>query len=250
MKIVFVGLIIAIVIVAFKTLGSVMAKITPRLGSNVVGQFKNITGNIGWLLAIGGQAFCLILIWQCFPEFFGHWLKTNGFWFIQLGFVVSVILLKYAKPQIVGVIALLLTLICLVVSVVSAGKEMVAPEIAGVSITKSVTEKKWRYGCLKSDKVKGLDPTQRNNLFGAKITYYGGSFHNKARIDFEVYLPQSQVTVYYHSDGTFEQLSPPFQKGNWWLSPVPSTDTNPIFFQGFERYPNGEEVSIWLRAID
>jgi len=115
---------------------------------------------------------------------------------------------------------------------------------------RSVTEKKWRYGCLKSDKVKGLDPTQRNNLFRAKITYYGGSFHEKARIDFEVYLPQSQVTVYYHSDGTFEQLSPPFQKGNWWLSPVPSTDTNPIFFQGFERYPNGEEVSIWLRAID
>ena len=223
----------------------------PKPGGNAIGQwFKNITGNLSWLFAIGGQAFCLILVWQCFPEFFGHWLKMSGFWFIQLGFVVSVILLKYAKPQIVGVIALLLTLICLVVSVVSASKEMVAPKIAGVSITKSVTEKKWRYGCLKSDKVKGLDPTQRNNLFRAKITYYGGSFHEKARIDFEVYLPQSQVTVYYHSDGTFEQLSPPFQKGNWWLSPVPSTDTNPIFFQGFERYPNGEEVSIWLRAID
>lgn len=117
-------------------------------------------------------------------------------------------------------------------------------------IPKSVTDRNWRYGCLKSDKVNGLDPAQRQNLFSAKITYYNGSFHGKARFDFEVYLPQSQVTVYYHSDGTFEQLAPPFQKGNWWLSPVPPTDSNPSFFQGFERYSNGEEVSIWLRAID
>lgn len=95
----------------------------PKLGGNAVGQwFKNITGNLGWLFAIAGQAFCLILIWQCFPEFFGHWLNTNGFWFIQLGFLVSVILLKYAKPQVVGVVALLLTLTCLLVSMVSAGR--------------------------------------------------------------------------------------------------------------------------------
>ena len=117
----------------------------PKPGGNAIGQwFKNITGNLSWLLAIGGQVFCLILIWQCFPEFFGHWLKTNGFWFIQLGFVVSVILLKYAKPQVVGVVALLLTLTCLLVSMVSARYEMIPlqTEVA-TTLPRLSTERRW-----------------------------------------------------------------------------------------------------------
>ena len=92
----------------------------PKPGGNVVGQwFKSITRNLGWLFAIGGQAFCLVLIWQCFPEFFGYWLKTNGFWFVQLGLIISALLLKYARPQLVGVVVLLLTMTFLLISVLS-----------------------------------------------------------------------------------------------------------------------------------
>src|SRR3989344_6722125 len=144
----------------------------PKPGGNAIGQwFKNITGNLSWLLAIGGQAFCLILIWQCFPEFFGHWLKTNGFWFIQLGFVVSVILLKYAKPQVVGWVALLLTLVCLLVSMVSAGKRKspTNTETIAVPIPKSVTNRKWEYEYTKPPWVKGLNPSIRKEVKPAKI---------------------------------------------------------------------------------
>lgn len=128
MKILLIGLIAAIVIIAFKTMGSVMTKIkVPGLNNGTVGQwFKNTTENLGWLLAVGGQAFCLILIWQCLPEFFERWIKTNGFWFIQLGLIVSFLLLKYAKPQLVGAVVLSLTMVFFLTSILSVMVTMAA----------------------------------------------------------------------------------------------------------------------------
>src|SRR3989338_1300046 len=256
MKIVFVGLIIAIVIVAFKTLGSVMAKITPGkitpgLGSNVVGQFKNITGNIGWLFAIGGQAFCLILIWQCFPEFFGHWLKTNGFWFIQLGFVVSVIMLKYAKPQVVGWVALLLTLVCLLVSMVSAGKRKspTNTETIAVSIPKSATDRRWEYGWVKPPDVKGLVPSIRQERHKARIVYY-----DQFRFDIIIYLRENGTEAILSWDkvknpdnGEWRQPNPE-NYGKWYLTP--DSKTQPTSFNGWATNKKGETYPIWMKAVD
>ena len=230
---------------------------TSWFGSNTVGQWlKNITGNLGWLLAIGGQAFCLILIWQCFPEFFGHWLETNGFWFIQLGFVVSVILLKYAKPQVVGWVALLLTLVCLLVSMVSAGKRKspTNTETIAVPIPKSVTNRKWEYEYTKPPWVKGLNPSIRKEVKPAKIICF-----DEMRFDFKTILLNGTESPYYGKavgvgsklvwEGTWSQVNPS-NSGKWYLEPVQFSGGIPTIFKGSKTTKTGESYDIQLRAID
>ncbi len=229
----------------------------PKIGGEKPWQwFKNITGNLGWLFAIGGQAFCLILIWQCFPEFFGHWLETNGFWFIQLGFVVSVILLKYAKPQVAGWIALLLTLICLVVSMVSAGKRVspVNTRTVAISIPKSVIERKWEYEYRKPPWVTGLNPNIRGETKPAKIVYF-----DEMRFDFKTILLNGTESPYHGTavksgsklvwEGAWSQVNPS-NSGQWYLEPVQFDRGIPTRFKGSKTTKTGESYDIQLRAID
>jgi len=137
--------------------------------------------------------------------------------------------------------------VCFVTIGVIRHKKQLVSQVTTTS--KSVTDRKWEYGFMKVPGVNGLDPNLREDTYQTRIIYY-----DRARFDFEVYLPKSGTIGHYYwlrseKNGTFSQPSPP-NRGIWFLKPDPPTSINPTFFRGWEMNTNGEWMQIWLRAID
>jgi membrane-bound metal-dependent hydrolase YbcI (DUF457 family) len=85
-----------------------------------VGMFSKeaVSKKMGWLIALAGQGFALYIISEVFPEFWKSWKATPGFWPVQSGFFASAVFKKYGKPKIVSTIIILLTVFCLVITVI------------------------------------------------------------------------------------------------------------------------------------
>ena len=123
-----------------------------------------------------------------------------------------------------------------------------------VTLPRHPTQRQWEYGFTKPPWMKGLNPSLREDRYRAKILYY-----DEGRFDFDIYLPTPGrgATSYYRWLRTVEPSgkftsSDRLNHGTWFLKPDRLDENNsyPISFHGSEVNKNGEQMEIWLRAVD